>query len=142
MAKLGSRDIRALKVLAVFLILAGLVALYVYVFVPQQERLDLAREELKTVETQLRADLNKLNKADEADVSLKLALERLRNEEIFIADEDKQAFFVRDLEAMAKRAGVKLGSVRFSNAKPLGRFLDFVTYVETTGSFAGIQSIL
>lgn len=139
MAPLGSRDIRALKILAVFLLLVGLAALVVYVFMPQQERLERAKEDLQTAEMQLRADLRRLNKAKEAEMALNQALEQLRREEELIADENKQAFFIRDLEEMAKRAGIKLDSVRFTEGKPLGRFLDIGTYIEVTGSFVGIK---
>lgn len=139
MAPLGSRDIRALKILGVFLLLVGLAALVVYVFMPQQERLDRAKEDLQTAEMQLRADLRRLSKAREAEDALNQALERLRREEELIADEVKQAYFIRDLEEMAKRAGIKLDSVRFTEGKPLGRFLDVGTYIEVTGSFAGVK---
>ena len=139
MAPLGTRDIRALKILAVFLILVGLAALVVYVFMPQQEKLIRAKEDLQTAEMQLRADLRKLNKAKEAEAALSKALERLRQEEELIADENKQAYFIRDLEEMAKRAGIKLNSVRFTEGRPLGRFLDVGTYIEITGSFAGVK---
>ena len=139
MAPLGTRDIRALKILAVFLILVGLAALAIYVFMPQQEKLVRAKEDLQTAEMQLRADLRKLNKAKEAEVALNKALERLRQEEELIADENKQAYFIRDLEEMAKRAGIKLNSVRFTEGRPLGRFLDVGTFIEITGSFAGVK---
>lgn len=139
MAPLGTRDIRALKILAVFLILVGLAALVIYVFMPQQEKLVRAKEDLQTAEMQLRADLRKLNKAKEAEVALNKALERLRQEEELIADENKQAYFIRDLEEMAKRAGIKLNSVRFTEGRPLGRFLDVGTFIEITGSFAGVK---
>jgi len=139
LAALSSRDIRALKILAAFLVIAGLVALYIYVFIPQQERLMKAREDLATAEMQLRADITRLNKAASADENLKIALGQLRSEEELIADEEKQAFFLRDIEAMAKKYGVKLNSMRFVAGKPIGRFLDVGTYVEVTGSYAGIK---
>ena len=139
MAPLGSRDIRALKILGVFLLLVGLAALVVYVFMPQQERLERAKEDLQTTEMQLRADLRRLNKAKDAEAALNQSLERLRREEELIADEDKQAYFIRDLEEMAKRAGIRLDSVRFTEGKPLGRFLSIGTLIEVTGSFAGVR---
>ncbi len=139
MAALSSRDIRALKILAAFLVVAGLVALYVYVFIPQQERLIKAREDLAAAEMQLKADLIKLNKAASAEENLKLALSQLRAEEELIADEEKQAYFLRDIEVMAKKHGVKVDSMRFVAGKPVGRFLDVGTYVEVTGSFAGVK---
>lgn len=139
MAALSSRDIRALKILAAFLVVAGLVALYIYVFIPQQERLVKAREDLATVEMQLRADLTRLNKAASAEENMKIALGQLRSEEELVADEEKQAYFLRDIEAMAKKYGVKIDSMRFVAGKPIGRFLDVGTYVEVTGSYAGIK---
>lgn len=139
MAALSSRDIRALKILAAFLVVAGLVALYIYVFISQQERLVKAREDLATVEMQLRADLTRLNKAASAEENLNIALGQLRSEEELIADEEKQAYFLRDIEAMAKKYGVKIDSMRFVAGKPIGRFLDVGTYVEVTGSYAGIK---
>lgn len=139
MAPLGSRDIRALKILVAFLVVVGFVALVVYVFMPQQDRLTKAKEGLQVAEMQLRADLRKLNKAKEVDLALSQALERLRREEELIADEEKQAFFIRDIEEMAKRAGIKLNLVRFNEGKQLGRFLDVGTSIEVTGSFAGVK---
>ncbi len=139
MAPLGTRDIRALKILAVFLLLVGLTALVVYVFMPQNEKFVKAKEDLQTAEMQLRTDLRKLNKAKEAEAALKRALDELRQEEELIADEEKLAYFIRDLEEMAKRSGIKLDSVRFNEGKPLGRFLDVGTYIEVTGSFAGVK---
>jgi Tfp pilus assembly protein PilO len=139
LAPLASRDVRALKILAIFLCIAGLVALYVYVFIPQMDRLAQAREELQASEMLLRADIAKLNRADESKAKLATALQQLRNEEALIADEVKQAYFLRDIEAMAKRSGVKLNSVRFSGGKLLGRFLDVATHIDITGSFAGVK---
>lgn len=140
MAALSGRDLRALKVLAVFLLVAGSVALYIYVFIPQQEKLMAARADLETAEGQLKADLVRLNKANQADATLKSELELLRAEEALIADQDKQAFFLRDVEAMAKKAGVRIDSTRFATGKPLGRFLDVPAVIELTGSYNGIKA--
>jgi len=140
LAALSNRDIRALKILAAFLAVVGLVALYIYVFLPQQERLTKVREDLQTVEMQLRADLTRLNKASTAEADMKAALEQLRAEEALICDEDKQAFFIRDVEEMAKKSSVKVNSMRFTDGKAIGRFNDIATIIEVTGSYAGVKS--
>lgn len=131
-AEQSRRQARLLAVLVVILVAAGL---YMYVFTPQQRRLDEAKEGLESARTELEISLVKLRNANDAQANLESAIARLVNAYERISDEDRTSYVLRDLQSLATKYGVAVSNVSFTDRKPIGRFLEVPFTVDVTGTF-------
>lgn len=133
---------RQMRLLGALLAVLAAAGLYLYVYSPQQRRIEQLKADLERANSELSMNLVKMRKAPEAEAQLEAAVAGLQALMRLIPDEDKLNWIMRDVEAVSLANRVIVSEAALADGKLRGRYIEVPLTLVVTGKYEDVLSFL
>ncbi len=133
---------RQMRLLGALLAVLAAAGLYLYVYSPQQRRIEQLKADLERANSELSMNLVKMRKAPEAEAQLEAAVAGLQALMRLIPDEDRLNWIMRDVEAVSLANRVIVSEAALADGKLRGRYIEVPLTLVVTGKYEDVLSFL